>query len=103
LGHRSRTGRRRVIFQYDHKAYRLAQSIVRLDLDSPGEFVCLINAIPMPLESWPPVERVVRLLADPLLGLAEARGSPEAKLRLGDRLDTVVGRVNRLAGEAEGR
>ncbi len=103
MGHRSRTGRRCVIFQYDHKAYRLAQSIVRLDLDSPGEFVCLINGIPMPLESRAPVERVVRLLAAPLLALAEARGSQEAKLRLGDRLDTVVGRVTRLAGQEEGR
>ncbi len=45
----------------------IEQSIVRLRLESQGEFVALINAIEMQLESCQPVEKVMRLLADALL------------------------------------
>lgn len=83
---------------YD-EAYRLAEgierSLVRLNLDSQGEFVALINAILVQLESGAPVERVIRQLADALFILAEARGVDARRLRLGQRLETLVERVAR--------
>jgi len=55
------------------------------------------------LDSGEPVERVVRLLADAVLALAEARGAQEPKLRLAERLDTLVTRVAYLERRAKGR
>lgn len=93
--------------QIDAKAYRMSEdierSIVRLDLDSQGEFVALINAMQLQLDSGVPVERVVRLLSDAVLALAEARGVQEPKLRLAERLDTLVTRVAYLERRAKGR
>ena len=104
------TGRRCLILridQIDSKAYRLTeaieQSIVRLDLDTQGEFIALINAMQLQLDSGEPVERVVRLLSDAVLALAEARGLQEPKLRLTERLDTLVTRVAYLERRAKGR
>ena len=78
----------------------IEQSIVRLRLESQGEFVALINAIEMQLESCQPVAKVMRLLADALLALAEARGLDAKRLRLAQRLDTLVHRIRtRSAGE----
>jgi hypothetical protein len=74
-----------------------------LDHDSQGEFVSLINAMQMQCDSGAPVERVVRLLADALLALAEAPGLQAVKLRLRERLDTVVQHVAPTAGRAGGR
>lgn len=81
----------------------IERSIVRLDLDSQGEFVALINAMQLQLDSGVPVERVVRLLSDAVLALAEARGVQEPKLRLAERLDTLVTRVAYLERRAKGR
>ena len=54
----------------------------------------------MQLESCQPVEKVLRLLADALLALAEARGLDAKRLRLAQRLDTLVHRIRtRSAGE----
>ena len=55
------------------------------------------------LDSGAPVERVVRLLCDALLALAEARGVQEPKLRLAKRLDTLVTRVAYLERRSRGR
>jgi hypothetical protein len=55
------------------------------------------------LDSGKPVERVVRLLADALLALAETRGVDEPKLRLAKRLDTLVERVAYLERRASRR
>lgn len=75
---------------------------MRLDLESQGEFVALISAIQMQLESGNPVERVVRLLGDALIELARARGASPEKLHLEERLATVVERVERR-GQKVGR
>ena len=83
----------------------IERAIVRLDLDSQGEFVALINAMQLQLDSGAPVERVVRLLSDAVLALAEARGVQEPKLRLTltERLDILVTRVAYLERRAKGR
>ena len=81
----------------------IERSIVRLDLDSQGEFVALINAMQLQLDSGEPVERVVRLLSDALLALAEARGVQEPQLRLAARLDSLVTRVAHLERRTKGR
>lgn len=82
---------------------QIERSIVRLDLDSQGEFIALINAMQLQLDSGEPVERVVRLLSDAVLALAEARGLQEPALRLADRLDNLVKRVAYLERKAKGR
>jgi hypothetical protein len=79
----------------------IERSIVRLRLESQGEFVALINAIQMQLESAQPIEKVVRLLADALLALAEARGIDAERLRMAQHLDTLVNRVRTRSGGAK--
>ncbi|MFQ5596047.1 MAG: hypothetical protein ACE5HA_18040 [Anaerolineae bacterium] len=74
-----------------------------MDLDSQGQFVALINAMQLQLDSGAPVQRVVRLLADAFLALAEARGVDEPRLRLPERLETFVKRVGYLERRASGR
>ena len=74
---------------------------MRLDIDSQGEFVSLINAIQVQLDSGAPVDRVVRLLADALLALAQARGLDPQSLRLQERLDFIANRVH--ARQTKGR
>jgi hypothetical protein len=81
----------------------IERSIVRLDLDSQGEFVALINAIQLQLDSGEPVERVVRLLSDAVLALAEARRVQEPKLLLSERMDALVARVAYLERQVRGR
>ncbi len=71
----------------------IERSIVQLDLDSQGEFIALINAMQLQLDSGEPAERVVRLLADATLALADVRGVPSPKLHLSERLDELVKRV----------
>ena len=96
-----------LIVHYDDKAYRLTEtlerSIVRLNLESQGEFVALISAIQMQLDSGTPVEPVVRLLAEAVIALADARGVKDERLRLNERLETVVERVARLSHKTERR
>jgi hypothetical protein len=82
---------------------QIERSIMRLDLDSQGEFVALINAMQLQLDSGEPVERVVRLLSDAVLALADARGVQEPTLRLAERLDALVTRVAYLERKAKGR
>ena len=95
------------MLEIDDQAYGITEaierSIVRLDLDSQAEFVALINAMQMQLDSGRPVAPVVRLLADAFLALAEARAVRDPKLRLNHRLDTLVERVACLAQHVEGR
>jgi hypothetical protein len=74
-----------------------------LDLDSQGQFVALVNAMQLQLDSGAPVQRVVRLLADAFLALADARGVNEPRLRLAERLETFVKRVGYLERRARGR
>ena len=83
---------------WDAKALRLVdaieRSIVRLNLDSQGEFVAIINAIAMQLESQQTVPEVVRILADALRALARARSIEERHRRLLDqRLNELIERV----------
>ena len=63
---------------------------MRLDVESQGEFVSLINAIQMQLDSMVPVERVVHLLSDAVIALAEDRGLDPQRLRLRERLDDIL-------------
>jgi hypothetical protein len=105
----SRLSARRCLirFFYDDQACRLTsgieRSIVRLRLESQGEFVALINAIQMQLESGDPVPRVVRLLGDALIELAQAKGASNEQLRLQEGLATVVERIERHGQKARGR
>ena len=83
---------------WDAKALRMTQaierSIVRLDLDSQGEFIAIINAILMQLESPHTVPEVVRFLADSLRALARARAIEPASIhRLDQPLDELLERV----------
>lgn len=88
---------------WDAKAIRMAdaieRSIVRLNLDSQGEFVAIINAIAMQLESQETVPEVVRILADALRALARARSIDERHRRsLDQRLDELIERVKTNPG-----
>ena len=73
--------------------------------DKPGigEFIALINAMQLQLDSGEPVERVVRLLADATPALAEARDVRKPELRLAKRLDALVTRVAYLERNAKRR
>lgn len=53
---------------------RLERAIQRLGLEAPGEFVAIINAIEMQLESGRPVVATVAHLTDALRDLTLARG-----------------------------
>jgi hypothetical protein len=81
----------------DDEAYRMLsgieQAIVRLHLDSQGQFVALINAIEMQLDSGDPNPTVVRLLSEALLTLADAKQLPRQKLKLDERFDTLNKRI----------
>jgi len=83
---------------WDAEALRMVdaieRSIVRLNLDSQGEFVAIINAIAMQLESQETVPEVVGILADALRALARARSVEELhRRRLDQRLDELIERV----------
>lgn len=93
---------------WDAKALRLAdaieKSIVRLRLDSQGEFMAITNAIAMQLESSNTAPEVVRLLAESLRALAAARGLEERhRHRLEQRLDELIERVKTPASGRERR
>lgn len=82
---------------FDEKAFRLVSqmeaAIVRLDLDSQGQFISLFNAMEMQLESAQPVPAVVDRLAEALLALASARGVDVARLRFAQQLQALRDRV----------
>lgn len=72
----------------------IEKSIVRLHLDSQGEFMAITNAIAVQLESQYTVPEVVRLLVESLRTLAAARGIEERdRRRLDQRLDELIDRV----------
>ena len=68
---------------WDAKALRkveaIERSIVRLRLESQGEFVSIINAIEVQLESKETEPEVVRLLIESLRALAQARPIEESR------------------------
>ena len=71
----------------------LEKSIVRLDLDCQAEFVTLLNAILVQLESGQPIPVVVDHLAYAMLALAQQRGVDYERLRLPEKLKALTQRV----------
>ena len=85
--------------EWDAKALRLVETIeraiVRLRLESQGEFVAIINAIEVQLESKHTVPKVVRLLVESLRALARARTlEHHHQARLDQRLNELLDRVS---------
>jgi hypothetical protein len=82
---------------WDVQALRMVdaieRSIVRLNLDSQGECVAILNAILMQLESGQPVPVVVDHLVYALLTLAHHRGVDHDRLRLPEKLQALTRRV----------
>ena len=83
---------------WDAEALRMSaaieRSVVRLHLDSQGEFIAIINAIEMQLESRESVPEVARLLVESLRTLAVARTIEERhRRRLDQRLAELADRV----------
>lgn len=82
---------------WDVQALRMVdaveRAIVRLQLDAQGEFVAIINAMLMQLESGQPVPAVVDHLAYALLALAQHRGVDYNRLRLPEILQALTQRV----------
>lgn len=84
---------------WDAKALRMVEaierSIIRLHLESQGEFMAVTNAIEMQLESKETVPEVVRLLIESLRSLARARAIEEPRRRrLDQRLNELLDRVS---------
>lgn len=84
---------------WDAKALRMVEaierSIIRLHLESQGEFMAVTNAIEMQLESKETVPEVVRLLIESLRALARARAIEEPRRRrLDQRLNELLDRVS---------
>jgi hypothetical protein len=84
-------------FFRDEGALRIAsqieRSIVRLQLDCQAQFVSLVNALEVQLESGAPDANVLRLLADAFLALADVRGLDRNKLKLDQRFDSLLRRI----------
>ena len=85
--------------RWDAKALRMVEaierSIMRLHLESQGEFMAITNAIEVQLESKETVPEVVRLLIESLRSLARARAIEEPRRRrLDQRLNELLDRVN---------
>ena len=84
-------------FFWDEGALRIAsqieRSIVRLQLDCQAEFVSLVNALEVQLESGAPDANVLRLLADAFLAWADARGLDRTRLKLDQRFDSLLRRI----------
>lgn len=90
---------------WDAQALRMAEtierSIVRLRLQSQGEFIAIINAIEMQLESRQTVPEVVQLLTDSLRALAVARYIEDPlKRRLDQRLAELVDRIRMVSSSS---
>lgn len=84
---------------WDAKALRMVEaierSIVRLRLESQGEFISIINAIEVQLESKETEPAVVRLLIESLRALAHARPIEEPRRRrLDQSLNELLDRVS---------
>lgn len=69
---------------------RLERAIQRLGLEAPGEFVAILNAIDMQLESGQPVVATVAHLTDALRELALARGVDVSCIRLSDNVNQLI-------------
>jgi len=87
---------------WDASALRMAdaieRSVKRLNLDSQGEFVAILNAIMMQLEARDTEARVVRLLADGFDALAAARPiQDQDRSRLRKALNDLIHRVESTA------
>lgn len=82
----------------------IERSLTRLHLDSQGEFIAIINAIAMQLESSQPELAVIRLLAAALRALAVVRqiGGPEI-LRLDDALNRLIQHLEALSSAGRER
>lgn len=85
--------------RWDAKALRMVAaietSIMRLHLESQGEFMAITNAIEVQLESKETVPEVVRLLIESLRSLARARAIEEPRRRrLDQRLNELLDRVS---------
>lgn len=75
------------------------RSIRRLRLDSQGEFIAIINAIEMQLESRDTEPPVVRHLVDALRALVAARPIPDHnRRRLLEALYELIKRVEPSSG-----
>jgi len=88
---------------WDAKALRMVEaferSIVGLRLDSQGEFLAIVNAIEVQLESRETVPVVVRLLIESLRALvAERLNDQRHRRRLDQRLDELLTRVSPPSG-----
>ena len=71
----------------------IERSIVRLALPSQAEFVSILNAIEVQLESLDPEPVVVAHLGDALFTLAHARGLDVEGMRLQPRLHAILDRL----------
>lgn len=85
--------------RWDAKALRMVEvierSIMRLHLESQGEFMAITNAIEVQLESKETVPEVVRLLIESLRSLARLRAIEEPRRRrLDQRLNDLLDRVS---------
>ena len=84
-------------FFYDEQAARLVsqveRSIIRLMLDSQGEFVAICNALLMQIESGLPVDSTVQHLCEALQSLAQGRGVDTERIRLPQRLEQLQVRL----------
>jgi hypothetical protein len=69
---------------------RLERGIQRLGLEAPGEFVAIINAIDMQLESGRPVAATVAHLTDALRALSLARGIDVSRIRLTEHVHQLM-------------
>lgn len=76
---------------------RIEKAIVRLDLDSQGQFVSILNAIDVQIDSLEPDPAVLGHLADALLALARARDVDAQTLRLPDQLQALQNRFTTTA------
>lgn len=72
---------------------RIERDIVGLNLDAQGEFVAILNAIAMQLESPQTNPPTIAHLGDALLELAAARGGDAKRLRLEKHLHALIDRV----------
>ncbi len=69
---------------------RLERAIQRLGLEAPGEFVAILNAIDMQLESGRPDVATVAHLTEALRELTVARGVDVAHIRLTEHVNQLM-------------
>ena len=86
-------------FSWDEGAFAaisgIERSLKRLDLDCQAQFISVTNALEVQFESGDPHPKVVRLLSDALLTVAEARGVDIKNMKLAEKLDALNDRIKR--------